>query len=504
MTKKEFSEYIERAIEECKSIYKETRSYTEKMYSSAMRENMNKSAIGLYTLENNPEYMYNKYMERLALSKLDRLYSLLKEMARKRIDSMSNEVIEEYRQEKQEEISEEINRKMLKYETLTDEMARLVVKDSIDELIIEQKRIKSCTIDEIKSSIMEKLGISKTILDIAPLASDEAEVLSNISRDKETLTRFFKLLEEYRSLQSDVKTIGIERVIIARDLIPSNMNFPLYDINEEELFSDETFNKIQRQISSYIQSAVDEETNENMYFSKDAEESYYALKSTSYKYSTEAPHDVKALKYFKSILSDRLYELAQLQNQEWERLHNKVFKTNETTARIASLSSEIDETKDSINHCIINKYKEHYSNNDVYGSISTRINGKLEYALGRESLEDFYNTGLWPTKEQVASLKKARELNKKEAEKCVLRVEVAKEKFSGLQERALNNKNEKIELVRKEMTDLVGNWENPTILNIINGGILKPKNDDKPMIETSQDEGVSKFLNNESEILIED
>ena len=72
MTKKEFSEYIEKAMEECRSIYKETKSYTEKMYSSAMKENMNKSAIGLYTLENDPEYMYNKYMERLALSKLDR------------------------------------------------------------------------------------------------------------------------------------------------------------------------------------------------------------------------------------------------------------------------------------------------------------------------------------------------------------------------------------------------------------------------------------------------
>ena len=501
MTKKEFSEYIEKAMEECRSIYKETKSYTEKMYSSAMKENMNKSAIGLYTLENDPEYMYNKYMERLALSKLDRLYSLLKEAARERMESMSDEDIEEYREEKQAEISEEINRKMLKFEALTDEMARLVIKDSIDELIIEQKRVRTCAVDEIKSSLIEKLGISKTVSNIAPLADDEAKVLANISRDKETLTRFFKLLEEYRNLQSDVKTIGIERVIIARDLIPSNMNFSLSDINEEELFSDETFDKIQKQISIYIQSAVDEETVESMYFSNVAEESYYALKSTSYKYSDEIPHDEKALKHFKSIITDRLYELAQLQNQEWERLHNKMFKTNETTSRIASLSSEIDETKELINHCIIEKYKEHYSNNDIYGSISTRINGKLEYALGRESLEDFYNTGIWPTKEQIDALKRARELNKKEAEKCVIRVEVAKEKFSGLQERALNNKNEKIELVRKEMTDLVGNWENPTILNIINSGI---RIDEKPITKPVQEESTNKFINETEELLIED
>lgn len=500
MTKKEFSEYIEKAIEECKDIYSKTKSYTEMMYSSAMKENMNKSVIGLYSLENDPEYMYNKYMERLALSKLDRLYSLLKEAAKERVESMPDEDIEEYRKEKQVEISEEINRKMLKFEALTDEMARLVVKDTVDELIVEQKRIRSCSVDEIKTSLIEKMGISKAISNVEPLASDEAEVLANISRDKETLTRFFELFEEYRSLQSDVKTIGIERVIIARDLIPSNMNFSLFDIKEEELFSDETFNEIQKQISRYIQNAVDEEANENLYFSKVAEESYYALKSTNYKYSNEAPYEEKALNHFKPIISDWLYELAQLQNQEWERLHNKVFKTNEISARLVSLSSEIDETKDSIIHHIIEKYKDHYSNNAIYGSISVRIDDKLEYALGRESLEDFYNTGVWPTKEQIEDLKKAKELNKKEAEKFIVRVEAVKEKFSGLQERALKNKNEKIELVRKEMTDLVGNWENPTILSIINSRI---RSNDKPMAPSTE-KSTNKFINETEELLIED
>ena len=471
MTKKEFSEYITKAIEECKSAYNDSRSVTEKMYVDAMKENSTKSAIGLYTLENNPDYMYNKYMERLAHSKLDRLCSVLKGATRERMESMSSEEIETYRQEKLEEISEDINRKMLRYESLKDEMARIVTKDAIDELILEQKRLKSSSIEEIKSAMIEKLGVNKYTSNLKPMAKDEAAVLANISKDKDTLSKFFELLEQYRELQSEVKTIVIERVIIARDLIPSNMNFSLSDINEEELFSDETFNKIQKQISSYIQKAVDEGNIEKVNFAKEAGEYYYLLKSMSYKYSTDAPYDMKALEYFKSMLPDSVYELAKLQNQEWLRLHNKVFKTNEITTRIVELSSEIDETKETINNHIRKYYEAHYSNNDVYASISTRINGKLEYALGREALENFYNTGVWPTQEQESMLKRARELNKKEAEKCVLRVEVAKEKFSGLQERALKTKNEKIEKVKKEMTDLVGDWENPTILSIINSGI---------------------------------
>ena len=484
MTKKEFGEYVENSIAECKEAYSSAREVTEKMYSDAIRENAGQSAVGVYVLEGNPDYMYHKYMERLSLSKLDRLYSLLKELTRERINLVSNEEAEAYKEDKLGEIKEEINRRMLKFESLKDEMARLVAKDAIDELIVEQKRLRTASADDIKISLIDRLGVSRRTLPIEPMEKDEAQVLANIAKDKKTLSKFFELLEEYRSLQSEVKTIGIERVIIARDLIPVNMNFSLSDIDENKLFSEETFNKIQKQISAYIQRAVDEESVEEDNFSKSASEYYYSLKPIDYKYSTETPHNEKALKHFRKMLPERIYELAMLQNQEWVRLHNKVFKTNEITTRIVGLSSEIDETKETIVENIIESYKKHYGENDVYASISTRTNGKLEYALGRESLDDFYSSGVWPTKEQISMLKRARELNKKEAEKCVLRVQVAKEKFSGLQEKALESKSGKIEKVKKQMTELVGNWENPTILSII--GFSLPHNKEVTSVPTAE------------------
>ena len=165
----------------------------------------------------------------------------------------------------------------------------------------------------------------------------------------------------------------------------------------------------------------------------------------------------------------RTYELARLQNEEWNRLNKKIFRTFEINEKIAVLSVEIDKTKDLIDGYIREWYKNTYYNSSILGPISSRANGKFEFSLGAKyALDEFVNYGVWPTEKEIAILKTSVKLNKIESEKSIIYAEQIKERLSRLYNSSLDDKKEKLEELEKSMTDLVGNWKNPVILSIIN------------------------------------
>ena len=113
---------------------------------------------------------------------------------------------------------------------------------------------------------------------------------------------------------------------------------------------------------------------------KEMGRAFYNLISTGYHHMTTLdeivlPYDLNSLNMMKSKLSDSLIEQAKLQNEEWKRLNEKLFKTEDVNRRIYQLSIEIDLTKSEIDKMIREWYKKTFVDNDIYSVTSNRVNG---------------------------------------------------------------------------------------------------------------------------------
>ena len=244
------------------------------------------------------------------------------------------------------------------------------------------------------------------------------------------------------------------------------------EMSIDELFSEEALTKLQTETAKVLDGLSDVELKIKKMFSSKSQNAYGKLKSCDYKYDIDGkvwPYDEKSLEIFENILSPRVYELAKLQNNEWLMLNKKIFKTMDVNSRIAVLCMEIDETKKTIDNDIRNWYKETYYNNGSIRPISSRVSGKFEYSLGaKDSLGSFVEFGMWPTEKEIASLKLAIKLNRVELEKTIIYAEQIKERLGRLYNVSLNAKKKELQDLENKMTALVGNWNTPVILSIIN------------------------------------
>ena len=102
LDKKGFAEIIENAISECRTISINSRTFNANAHLTDETDNVGSK--------------YNRYIEKLTLSKIKRLYSILSAPAYQRIISMDDKEIEEYRNDKLLELSSSINRLMLAIE----------------------------------------------------------------------------------------------------------------------------------------------------------------------------------------------------------------------------------------------------------------------------------------------------------------------------------------------------------------------------------------------------
>lgn len=458
MNKKGFADIIESSISEYNNLCLQSRMISERIYSSS----------GEGKIEENTEYKYNKCMEKLAMSKMKRLYAILAQPARTRILSMSNKEVEEYRNDKSSELASEINRLMLSMEVSKSDSEKVSSKEKVEILIEQQNKLKAMSVDELKSYVISKLELDvleETTFD----GNEETEVLEKISKDQLILSKFGKMMEEHRMLEKEIRAIRSEQIIIYNDLISRNVKS---ELSIDEIFSEESLSNLQQTIASHLNIIVDLESGVKRDFGSKTRKAYYEIKSHDYKYSkgnATNPYSEEVLKMFEKMIPMRTYELARLQNEEWNRLNKKIFRTFEINEKIAVLSLEIDKTKDLIDGYIREWYKNTYYNSSILGPISSRASGKFEYSLGAKyALDEFVNYGVWPTEKEIAILKTSVKLNKIESEKCIIYAEQIKERLSRLYNSSLDEKKEKLEELEKSMTDLVGNWKNPVILSIIN------------------------------------
>lgn len=456
LNKKEFAKVFSSSLEEADVVKKNTKNIAENLYLSSEK------------IEDNLEYRYTRYMEKLVASKMKRLYSILSVPARKRILSMSDNEVEEYRNEKISELSSEINRLMFSIEVSKTEIEKKNAKEKVEMLMLEQNRIKDIRIEDLKKDIISKLNLTvenKILYDF----NEETAVLENITKDKDTLTKFFNMFDDYKKLEREIKTIRGEQIIIYNDLIANNVKSE-YSI--DELFSEESLTGIQKTIAECLTDVVDAESRIKKDFGSKMKKSYSSIKSYDYKYSKSndvLPYAKNALENLKDMMLERNYEFAILQNEEWIRLNSKIFKTTDVNERIASLSMEIDETKSLIDLDIRKHYEEKYSNNSLFGPISSRANGKFEYSLGaKDALTGFIKYGVWPTESEINSLKLAIKLNKIESEKSIIYAEQIKERMSRLYNDSVKAKKKELEDLENRMIELVGNFKNEVILNILN------------------------------------
>lgn len=487
LSKQEFAELIEKAIEECKHIVSQSKKVTEKLYM----ENDSQQPI-----EENPEYKYNKYMERLAVSKMTKLFAVLANPAYDRIMSMSHEEIEAYRVEKISEITIEVNRLVLDFGGTRTDMDRLLNKEKVELLLNEQRKLKDMDVSEFKKYMISKLslGDAKEGEYVVSATGEEETVLANISKNKETLSKFFNLIREYRTLEKEISTIKEEQAIIYKDLLPGNLTLDYLSDNVEELFSDEGLSKLQSALTEYLQNIVDANARLEIDFSEETKNAYLDIKSTNYKYidtnkGGKLPYDQNGLNILRAKMSAKQYELALIQNMEWQVLSKKLFKSFEIKTRIGQLSIEIDETKSEIDASVRDWYKTNYFDNPAFEPVSGRTaSGMFFYSVGAKvCLSELVSYGIWPDKEEIESFGLALKVHKAETEKSIIRAEQIKEKFTRLYTGTLEEKKKKQENVEKQLTKLVGDWKNPVILSIIDG----VKENAKPCIENKQEEEVA-------------
>jgi hypothetical protein len=112
----------------------------------------------------------------------------------------------------------------------------------------------------------------------------------------------------------------------------------------------------------------------------------------------------------------------------------------------------------------------------MYKPISTRINEKFIYYMGYEYLNDFILYGQWPTEDKLKLLSATRKLNRKEAEKQILRIEIVKSKHSNIFTSYIGERQIQKQKIKEQMHELVGEWENPLIMQVINNYYLNQEN----------------------------
>lgn len=451
LDKKGFAEIVEFAINECRKITKQNKTLATNAYLSNNDDNV---------------YKHNKYMKKLALSKMRRLYSILSSPAYSRIIQMNDKEIETYRNDKLSEITSLLNRLMLAMEVSIDETEKVTIKTKIDSLIEEQTNLKEMTSEQIRKHIIDKLNIVNENNDDSFNGEEETNVLQNIIKDKDTLDKFISMLEDYRKLEKEIKGIRTEQIIIYNELINHNIKS---EISIDELFDEDSLKNIQSTIAEKIQEINDIENNLKNDFSSKTKKSFYRVKSDEYKTTNTLPYEKGVLETFESLIPSRTLELANLQNEEWIRLNKKVFKTTEVNNTLAILSMEIDDTKNLIDSFIRDWYKNAYYSNSLFGPVSSRASGKFEYSLGaKNSLEEFVSFGVWPEEKDIDSLKLCLKLNRIEAEKSIIYAEQIKEKLKRLFNSSLDKKKKELEELDERITVKFGNWKNEVILSIVN------------------------------------
>ena len=381
---------------------------------------------------------YNKYVQKMSQDKVEKLYSTIREVIENRVIESDDKEIEKYRELKLNEINSEINKCMIVLEN-SDLAIQKNIQERIEKLMKKQSELKD-KFEEIKSN----------------------NTLDKIYKDRDTLDKFFGLVEEYKDIKSELKMLQAERFIIAKDLVPENMDY----IDVTNLLSDDRLNNLESVIRRYIIMSQSEEENEKNNFSSKAKKVYFSTLQ-----SDEKPISLKVLNVLKDKIekhSPRIYEKAVLQIEELDRLNSKTFKTDEVNNRINELKYEIGITKSEINKIIRDSYKDYYAGNNVYKPNSTRINGKFIYELGYENLNDFFEFGIWPADEQIESLRVTRKLNQKEAEKAIIRIELVKSKYTSLYNEVVQNKEARLVLIEDKLTKLVGNWKTDDVSKLIN------------------------------------
>lgn len=403
---------------------------------------------------------YNRYTQRLSQAKVEKLYSTINEVIGDRIFAANEVEIDNYKNIKMDEIRTKIDQCMIALED-ADKAMQENIKKYIEKLVQEQNELREKDSEALKNQIANELIKAKY---------DDIEnngILDRIYKDKETLNNFFDLVEEYKELKSELKMLQAERIIIAKDLIPENID----NIPADNLLSEDRLNQLEHIIRKYIELSQKEVDVEKENFGEKAKEVYTSTLQDSGKVL-----NLKTLESIKDKIekySPRTYEKAVLQIEELNRLNSKTFKTAEVDNRIKELKDEIDITKSEINRVIRNSYKEYYEDNIVYRPISTRINNRFVYELGYENLNDFFEYGLWPTEEQLESLQNTRKLNQKEAEKSIIKIELVKSKYSSMYNDIIQKKEAKVALIEDKLTNLIGDWRNEEVYRIINNHIVE-------------------------------
>lgn len=452
LDKKGFAEIVDSAINECKKIKKQNIDYLASNYS---KEN-----------HNDIVYNHNKYMKKLALSKIQRLYSILSIPAYSRIMSMNDKDLETYRNDKISEINSSLNRLMLGMEVALDEVERATIKAKIDCLMDEQNNLKEMILEQIKKYVTDKLNLKEDVSNHSFDGEEETNVLQNIIKDNESLTDFITMVGDYRKLEKEIKGIRTEQVIIYNDLINQNSKG---DLSIDELFNEDTLNNLQATIAKKIDEINEMENNLKKDFGNKTKKNYYKIKSNDYKTTNVLPYEKGVLETFESVIPSRTLELANLQNEEWIRLNKKVFKTTEVNNILDILSIEIEDTKNLIDSFIKEWYKNTYYNNSLFGPVSSRASGKFEYSLGaKNTLDEFVSLGVWPEEKDIESLKLCLKLNRFEAEKSIIYAEQIKEKLKRLFNSSLSKKKSDLEELEEKITTKYGKWKNVVILSIVN------------------------------------
>jgi len=450
LDKKGFAEVIDSAIIECKNIS----SYNKNL---VLNENVSSDSV---------EYKYNKCIEKLTLSKVKRLYSILSVPAYLRIMSMPDKELREYKEDRINELGSNINRLMLALEVSRNDSEKAIVKKKIEVLVEEQSRLKEMTCEIVRKYVIDKLDLNTSNSDVSFDGKDETIVLQSIIKDKETLSKFLNMIDDYRKIEREIKGIRAEQIIIYNDLFNGNIKD---DVSLDELFSEESLSKLQSRIAEKVNDINEAEIRIKQDFSNKTKNAFYKLNSISYKTSNKLPYEKGILDCFEHIVPSRTLELANLQNEEWVRLNKKVFKTSGVNSTLSVLCMEIDETKELIISYIKDWYKNAYYNNSLFSPVSSRASGKFEYSLGAKScLDEFINLGVWPEEKEVNSLKLCLKLNKVEAEKCIIYAEQIKEKLTRLFNVSLDSKKKELEDLNERITSKFGNWKNDVILSIVN------------------------------------
>ena len=279
---------------------------------------------------------------------------------------------------------------------------------------------------------------------------------------------FFKIVKDYNELRNELSSLDIEESILLSDVTSCDDGFT----------SIETLDKMASEMKDYLQklSLHDMDVKNNL--NKEMGRAFYNLISTGYHHMTTLdeivlPYDLNSLNMMKSKLSDSLIEQAKLQNEEWKRLNEKLFKTEDVNRRIYQLSIEIDLTKSEIDKMIREWYKKTFVDNDIYSVTSNRVNGYLKYSLGaKEHLKNFIDNGEWPSEGEIALIEQARVLKKEETEVKLLRVANVKEQLETTYKDRRDKIERKLIKTEKSLTDLVGNYKDSSIMGIIGNTIV--------------------------------